>query len=502
MPPRSAPSESKRGLIITLVFFILMTLGLGVSTYFGFADQDAKEKAKVEAVKEKTNIETDRDGYKFAAMYYRSIMGKDENINRTDLGTRKEQFDGNRLKLPEDDTKLIKELEQRFKWNSKENKPDQTYEAQIKQLTDQYEALLKQKNDVQEALVKAQKDLKTAKDNFVAADAEFKAGLDKLKAENTKDQETNLKTIKDVRAEMERVSKDNADAMSKVDAERKRMADELAKKNGDIKHYQDLVQARNEEIAQFKMRGADAPANLRTDWKIVQMDRRGNEPYINLGSADHLKKQQTFSIHGVGLDGRPIAKAKGTLEVIHVLSDHLSQARITSVKDPDRDPILKGDVLYNPSWNPTLKKHVVLAGIMDLSGDGRNSVLEFKRNLERQNVVVDAWLDPKDYSVKGKGMTVRTDYLIVGEYHAGGLSGRGLSLDEQKKLNEAIGKLKGEATKNGVTAIQLNKYLEMIGYRSPRGSGEERPTLYDRGARPDLTPPPITRPPSTPPNDR
>src|SRR4051812_25328778 len=48
MPPKKQPrgsaGESKTGLVVTLVFFILATLGLGVTTYFGFAEQDTLRK--------------------------------------------------------------------------------------------------------------------------------------------------------------------------------------------------------------------------------------------------------------------------------------------------------------------------------------------------------------------------------------------------------------------------------------------------------------------------
>lgn len=501
MPPRSAPPESKRGLIITLVFFILMTLGLGVSTYFGIEGQDAKEKAKTKAEADKSQMEKDRDAYKFASMYYRAAMGQDENMDHSFLGTRKEQFDQGGLKeLPEDDKKLIKELDQRFKWNGKENKPGLTYEKQYADLKSAYDALAKKNDDLQQNLTTTQKALKTAKDNLASASTEFEANLGKLKEQNTKDQETNHKTIEGIRADMERISKENAEALNKVDADRKRLSNEVASKNSEISQFQKRVSANESELSQYRLKGTDAPPSLKTDWKIISMDRRGNEPYINLGEADHVKTQLTFSIHGVGVDGRPISKAKGTLEVVHVLRDHLSQARITSVKDPDRDPILVGDVLYNPSWDPQQKKHVALAGFMDVTGDGRNGVLEFKRNLERQNIIVDAWLDPKDFSPKGKGMTVRTDFLVVSEYQDFGQTGRGMGAEEQKNLNAAIQKMKEQASKNGVTVVRLSKYLEMIGYRVPRRAADERPSMFDPGLHPDLTPPPIYRPPTTPPN--
>jgi hypothetical protein len=46
-PAKGGAGDSKQGLIITLVFFVLLAIGLGVGTYYGFAGQkDLEDKAK------------------------------------------------------------------------------------------------------------------------------------------------------------------------------------------------------------------------------------------------------------------------------------------------------------------------------------------------------------------------------------------------------------------------------------------------------------------------
>ena len=37
------------------------------------------------------------------------------------------------------------------------------------------------------------------------------------------------------------------------------------------------------------------------------------------------------------------------------------------------------------------------------------------RSLRREGIAVDAYLDLRDNDVKGSGMTLKTDYLIIGE---------------------------------------------------------------------------------------
>jgi hypothetical protein len=155
------------------------------------------------------------------------------------------------------------------------------------------------------------------------------------------------------------------------------------------------------------------------------------------------------------------------------------------VKDRNRDPITQGDVIYNGSWNPNLKKHVAIAGLIDLTGDGRDSLYEFMRNLERQNIVVDSYLDPKDGSIKGK-ITFQTDYLILGTVPDVPASGKISEVDKQISLSQK--QMGDEAKKYGVQIKGLMAYLEMTGYRLPHSTRMARPSDYNPDLRPDQAP--------------
>ncbi len=487
MPPKSQ-GESKQGLIITLVFFILATIGLGVATYFGFADQEVKDKAVIEAKKQEGIFKAERDWYRFQAEMYRSYLGHAENVALADLGVKKGQFDQGAMKIEaykdkENVSKLMKDFDKRLGWNAKENKPEQTFETLLDKAKKDYEQLEKRNQGLQKDLADTKTTVQKREEELASAKEEYKKNLDKFKNEGNTDQDGNRKTIDDLRNEITRLGGERENDKKKAEADRLVLVNQMKKKDTDIKFRDERIKAQAEQISQYQVKSSEAPASMRTDWKIVKMDLRGTNPYINLGSADRVKPQLTFSIHGVGLDGRPNAQPKGTLEVVNVVGDHLSRTRITSVKDPNRDPILEGDVLYNPSWNPNLMKHVAVAGLIDLTGNGSNSLPEFIRNLERQNIIVDAWLDPKDGSIKGKGITVRTDYLIIGESLEFSEKGRDKGGDP-KTMELGRKQMEAQAAKNGVGVVALHKYLEMIGYRLPRSMGEERPSLYNSSLRP------------------
>ena len=136
------------------------------------------------------------------------------------------------------------------------------------------------------------------------------------------------------------------------------------------------------------------------------------------------------------------------------------------------DPILKGDRLFNPTWDPNRKRRVALAGVADLGGDGTDNTEDFRRLLTRQGVLLDAYIDTTDEKapkIIGKGITTNTDYLVLAEgldaYTAAGkLRDKAYILAYERLMSD----LKAKATATGVPIIALRKYLDMIGYKAPK----------------------------------
>lgn len=488
MPPRSkSQGESKQGLIITLVFFILTTLGLGVATYFGFSEQEKYVQQAKKAEDEKKVFQADRDWYKFQAQMAYSFIGKSEGMEGLDtLGTQKGQFDSGSMKGGKDKdfaTKVLKSLEKEvgLGWNG--NQPQETLLAMIDRLKKEKATLANDKVNMKNQMDAKAKELDARNEELKAARKDYEDKLKALTVDLKKDFEKSTKDLEDFRTKVDTGVEELKKVRLEAEEAKTKYQKELGVKVKEIGDLRALVARKQDEIDQFKLRNPEAPPSMRTDWKIIRMDSRGLNPYINLGSADHVKSQLTFTVHGLAADGRPNPRPKGTLEVVNVIGPHLSQTRITSIKDRDRDPITEGDVIYNGSWNPNIKKHVAIAGIIDL-GDGRDSLYEFMRNLERQNIVVDAYMDPKDASMKGR-ISYQTDYLILGGVPDLG-TGRAAADVEKMVLGQKH--MQEEAKKYGVQVKGLGAYLELIGYRLPRSTRTESPSLYNPQLRPDQAP--------------
>ncbi len=477
--PAAKTGESKQALIVTLVFFILLSLILGIFTYLGYSGQDQYLKDKQTAENNAKQAKADYEAQRTAAILLRSYMGyppakdKDEVKLRHDelvkLAEKGEDKDGS--------VGVLKKLDTELGWDAKQGLPANDFvcikadlEKRLKDAADQLaqkETELKQKED----------EAKKARATRDAFEQEYKKKLDELNAKASEDLKKYDASIAQIRESFGDSGKKIADLKEEIDRKAEESSRQLKKRDKDIKDMQAAMDKLEDKRPQVS-----ALAHAQPKGKIVLMDKTGQMPYVNLGSADHIKPQITFSIHGVGADGKPLAQSKGSLEIVHVINERLSQARVTEQKDPARDPITTGDVLVNAAWNPDQPTHVAIVGIVDLTGDVRadrpadvNRALDsFKRSLENKNIVVDAWLDFTDNSIKGKGMTRQTDFLIFGDLP----EERGVIRKEEGDARTSqrdaartqAAKMADEAKKLGVQVVKLRDFLNMTGYRLPRTS--------------------------------
>src|SRR5208282_343124 len=180
-------------------------------------------------------------------------------------------------------------------------------------------------------------------------------------------------------------------------------------------------------------------------------------------------------------DGRPKKRRKGSLEVATVQGEHLSQCRVTEIADAGGDPVLEKDFLYNPLWSLSLRQHVFIAGIVDLAGEGRDGTPEFVRNLQKQGIVVDGYIDVKNRKVVGQVFT-QTDFLVLGDrpdFGQGTPNEADPKVQGKNALVELMDKMQHEAALKGIPIVNLRRFLVLSGYRVPRTAAVEAEANYD-----------------------
>jgi hypothetical protein len=481
--PRRSPArggESKTGLIIALVFTILLSIGLGVATYLGFSGQSALEAAKKKADKDALTEKKAAKRQELQTLLLKAAAGYAKQAKSAD---EKEQGDLDKLVILRGQ---YERKEQDFGGMSDKDKAEidgvvadikkdgaddvkKSLKQQIAALRTELDAL---KTDLDSQRTTAQK---TKND----LDDEVKKLQDQLKQKDAALAKANEEIAEAKREKPKQVSDvEGRYAKAQQDIETlKRNGENLKKDLEDRdKSIQDLQAQVRAEIDKRKAKEAAtvklSSLEFQEPWgKILRLDRTGTMAYIDLGTADNVRPQLTFSVAGRGLDGKAKRERKGAIEVVRVVDRKLALAKVTQVTDNFNDPIVPGDFIFNPAWNPTQREHVAVAGIIDLNGDGGDSTAEFVRSLERQGIVVDAYFDAKDLSIRPKGtdgITTKTHYLVLGDQPKFGDAALLQQGDERVKRKEKqitmIGEMTTKAKDEGVNIIGYRDFMMMIGY--------------------------------------
>lgn len=478
--------ESNTGLIITLVFFVLATLGLGVATYYGFAEQTALRDAKKKSDDDLKKMTSKTQFNQFQAALYWAYIASENPVGKAEeLKSMYEDFKGEQSAWAKD-MKSDGEFEKvRSRISKMEATPavnttrgalalrlNPSTGAPQSNLTDMMGAQRAEQARLLAALdtMKKEKDAadlaKTlAENNSATAIASAKDDYNKkglvLAGEFSKYKQELDEKKKLIDPDV--LLKEVADAKNK-EVEETYLLKEKQFKDQE-KRQRDSITKLQRENTDLKKGSTEGKLEGKPNGKITEIAGTGSVVYLDLGSVEDVRPGDTFSIFGMGTTGQPQADPKGKLEITAVVGDHLSKARLVDVKDRNTDPVMRGDYLFNPVWAPNMRakpenrKHIALVGIPKIFSRSKDPFKDFQRIMEERNVIVDAYIDISSMQVKpnGKeGISVRTDYLILGED----------PLDnriDQKKYKALREEITSECNKYRVEPMKLERFLEEIG---------------------------------------
>ena len=206
---------------------------------------------------------------------------------------------------------------------------------------------------------------------------------------------------------------------------------------------------------------------------ITTVNQKEGVVYLNVGSADNLNLQQTFSVFDKGTTAVMQAKPKGRIEVDADRWRARGGGRI--LEDQVGNIIVPGDLVLTPTWAPGQQIHFAIAGFVDLTKDGLSDLEMLKRLITANGGVVD------------DEVTVQTRYLVegadtgTGEEHA-------MTHEEQADFSAKI----VAAGEIGVDRLSIDKLLALMGWKADvksviLGTGTDQARWYagsgGRGAR-------------------
>lgn len=441
-------ARENQGLQIALIVFVMLTIILGATTYLFYKNWDEAFKEKEAAQKDATN------------------KGSEAQSNAAEVARLKEKVLG--LNQGDDVNAVFAEDMKKFGGAYSEN--DRHYRPLVQKLAktlDEKNAdLVKAKAEIQEWDKKyvgreASKDpqIKTFTDRAANADKELTNARSKFDADRARVTEDQQNTLAALQAE-QKTSKAN---LAKIDANLKAKAEELDKLTGQYKTKSDKL---NEVTAET----FDAP-----EGEVRWVNQRNGAVWINLGRADGLARQVSFSVYPADITNFTTSSKKASIEVTQILGDHLAEARVTD--DSVTDPIMPGDKINTPLWSPGERKHFALTGFIDLDQDGKSDLQAVIDLIALNGGVVDCSLNDKG-EINGE-MTAKTRYLVRGERP-----------DEKgaPALLKGTTEMANTADRLGIQEMRLADLLEQSGWKNLT------PVVhYDRGANPKDFPAKPTR---------
>lgn len=299
----------------------------------------------------------------------------------------------------------------------------------------------------------AKRQVKQLEATLVALEAEKQKQIDEAV-------EAASKAKQDLAAERTRFNRER----ESIDRQKRQLAQTLADKEAEFnklvaearatqsKAEEDLVKAERSRATLLAERKQETPTAEVADGQVTFVNQGTQTAWIDLGEADSLRRQVTFSVFDSELTDAAKAVKKGSLEVTRLLGDHIAEARITA--DDPRNPILPGDRVYSQVWQRGKALRFGLTGLIDLDGDGRSDLQQAKDLIALNGATVDVSLED-DGKINGE-MTVDTRYLVLGE-----------SPDEPSKgaLRDGYQSMSAEAANLGVETISLADFLNRVGYK-------------------------------------
>ncbi len=429
-------ARENQGLQIALIIFVMLTIILSVTTYLFFdstkkavLEKDAAIANKNSAVSSLEDISRDREGY-FAL------------LNQTDF---EEKADA----IVKKNRDIILSYSALAGLNTKfENFPDVLKELAI---------TVKDKDSKLAAYQEAQ-DKTTAE--IAALKTKFEGELASAKADTAKSQNEYTSFSGTIKTALAALAQSKIEAEKQIEAksaENLVLNDKLAstgKKNAiEVKTLLGTIKTQKDVITGFE----DERPTL-TDGQIVYVDERTKSAYVNIGRADSLQRRVTFSVYDRGTNDVATAVKKGAIEIIEIIDDKISRARI--LENSVSDPILPGDFIDSTLWYPGKRLKLAIAGAIDFDNDGISD-----RSKLKDLIIANGGTVVADVSERGEVMgaiTPDTAQLIVG-----------VGPDERTdpKFTKPWNELTSDAKKYNIPIIQLAQFLDSIGHTA-------RPTSY------------------------
>ena len=420
-------ARENQGLQISLIFFVITTILFGVMTFLFYSSYTKADKRAEDNKKTATQAD---NGLREMTKDMEELKGVAGFAATDDISRIRDMFN--------------KDMD---KYAGTYPKDKRNYRDTLVRMFDD----IRTKNQlIDDKLVK----LKELTDNYAAERATKDAQLKKFDETTKTAQKDKQDEIDKFNDDRERMKKEKENLATKVKDLGQQLDTEKTTLQGAIDTQEKLVTELKNKLESATGKLADVintdPKSF--DGKIRWVNQANKTVWVDLGRADSLPSQATFSVYSADAGATTENTVKASIEITEILGSHLAEGRI--VADKDTDPILPGDRIDSPVWSPGEKRHFAIVGAIDMDNDGRGEDLDRLHTLiEMNGGVVDA---KKDAKGKRQGsIDINTRYLVLGEESA----------DASPEMREDWKKMQDRATELGTEQISLQKLLDLMGWK-------------------------------------
>lgn len=458
--------RENQGYLIAVISLVFVSLLLALGTFYGFSK--ANEAADNMAAAEKRLNLTSKlnQAHQIKAMVLQTMVGaSDASVSEieTQISTLRNLSSG---LTDESEREQVREIErqvttlkERFDLavqaysSSKEEEDDEeiTYQVIINGLTS---SLAKMHN---EFIIKDRQRLLAEQDK-AKLEEDLNSTINRLNQE-VASLEQNLQEEKET-ARNDKIALQNAldknlnelrNAQRQHETVRSDLQTRLATSTGNERQLQENNETLKNRIDEMLREVFDRP-----DGEIIKTFARNNVVYIDLGLLHGLREGQAFAVYDRSVTNFEKGANKASIEVTRVF-DSQSEARIT-MENPEI-PILPGDFVLTPTWEPGQRVRIALAGIFDLDGDGRSDTDRLIQMVRSQGGEVAVWHD-EEGQIQGK-IDPSIRFLVLGDRPDLGIGSR-----SNPAVLAAMKELQKTAEDNAIQVIDFARLLRGMGVRS------------------------------------
>ncbi|MCH8828241.1 MAG: hypothetical protein IID45_01555 [Planctomycetes bacterium] len=444
----------------SLIFFVMISIILGVISYMKFKDANEYLTAKDAAEQKQKELKTERDN----ALDSAHLVVRETGYGTADVDDVDNQDSNTSLvKQITTDHNIVKGMYENGNWRRdyKMAKPGNVRED-LFALISAYNIILAQKR-TEDSKYKAdvaafevakakfnkdvkqfEEDVKKEREKVAVIERQKKEAIDAAEAKTTEA----LALLRTRTIELA----DARDAHKKVVAEYDRK----------IKQLTDTVLLKQAIIDEIKKESFERP-----DGVVMWVDQGTKLVWINLGEADRLPHRLSFSVYSKAHHGiaRGRDDIKGSIEITRIIGKHLAEARI--VENDIYNPVRAGDPIYTPLWSAGAKETFAFVGLVDLDGDGVSDRQLLYRRIRAAGATISDEVDDKGVR-RGKGLSGDVKFLVRGKI----LDPRETADPNERKIRNAIARelkiIEDEARRRGIRILRLADFLAYIGYKADR----------------------------------